>query len=141
MGLCSAKTSPEEEAKLREDKRRSRELEKVMSKDHALDQQVNKLLLLGAGESGKSTLFKQMISIYGKGWSATERGEYTNIIYANIVASMKTLCEQSEELKTKIKGTSVSRQNAASKRSEERFSRNAETDLVCRLLLEKKKKD
>src|SRR5207244_9007970 len=26
------------------------------------------------------------------------------------------------------------------KRSEERFSRNAETDLVCRLLLEKKKK-
>src|SRR5256714_2847251 len=27
-----------------------------------------------------------------------------------------------------------------SKRSEERFSRNAETDLVCRLLLEKKKK-
>src|SRR4051794_41277630 len=28
----------------------------------------------------------------------------------------------------------------ASKRSEERFSRNAETDLVCRLLLEKKKK-
>src|SRR5438874_5349133 len=27
-----------------------------------------------------------------------------------------------------------------SSRSEERFSRNAETDLVCRLLLEKKKK-
>src|SRR5205085_3551383 len=29
--------------------------------------------------------------------------------------------------------------NLTSKRSEERFSRNAETDLVCRLLLEKKK--
>src|SRR5437588_8303588 len=28
----------------------------------------------------------------------------------------------------------------SSRRSEERFSRNAETDLVCRLLLEKKKK-
>src|SRR5947209_12001558 len=28
---------------------------------------------------------------------------------------------------------------ATSSRSEERFSRNAETDLVCRLLLEKKK--
>src|SRR5436190_10650694 len=27
------------------------------------------------------------------------------------------------------------------RRSEERFSRNAETDLVCRLLLEKKKQD
>src|SRR5205823_10661217 len=31
----------------------------------------------------------------------------------------------------------ILKQNA---RSEERFSRNAETDLVCRLLLEKKKK-
>src|SRR5437868_8321534 len=30
--------------------------------------------------------------------------------------------------------------NLISLRSEERFSRNAETDLVCRLLLEKKKK-
>src|SRR5436305_9072420 len=29
----------------------------------------------------------------------------------------------------------------AGDRSEERFSRNAETDLVCRLLLEKKKKE
>src|SRR5437764_8632986 len=29
----------------------------------------------------------------------------------------------------------------AATRSEERFSRNAETDLVCRLLLEKKKRD
>src|SRR5690348_18185901 len=31
--------------------------------------------------------------------------------------------------------------NYVQKRSEERFSRNAETDLVCRLLLEKKKTD
>src|SRR5260370_6928141 len=30
--------------------------------------------------------------------------------------------------------------NTVGMRSEERFSRNAETDLVCRLLLEKKKK-
>src|SRR5207248_6839661 len=30
--------------------------------------------------------------------------------------------------------------NLSRKRSEERFSRNAETDLVCRLLLEKKNK-
>src|SRR5207247_2733306 len=34
---------------------------------------------------------------------------------------------------------STNRNNLISGRSEERFSRNAETDLVCRLLLEKKK--
>src|SRR5438128_4733817 len=36
--------------------------------------------------------------------------------------------------------TSVNAANQVVSRSEERFSRNAETDLVCRLLLEKKKK-
>src|SRR5438046_3852227 len=36
--------------------------------------------------------------------------------------------------------TSVTPASSEKKRSEERFSRNAETDLVCRLLLEKKKK-
>src|SRR5947208_5829251 len=33
----------------------------------------------------------------------------------------------------------ISRRNIRRRRSEERFSRNAETDIVCRLLLEKKK--
>src|SRR5437868_11518751 len=36
---------------------------------------------------------------------------------------------------------SLPNQATYQKRSEERFSRNAETDLVCRLLLEKKKKN
>src|SRR5207247_8559391 len=35
---------------------------------------------------------------------------------------------------------SVTEKQPYGRRSEERFSRNAETDLVCRLLLEKKKK-
>src|SRR5436305_3838057 len=39
----------------------------------------------------------------------------------------------------KVQRTINASLNAATSRSEERFSRNAETDLVCRLLLEKKK--
>src|SRR3989441_9164522 len=38
-------------------------------------------------------------------------------------------------------GIRVNRAKKSGMRSEERFSRNAETDLVCRLLLEKKKRD
>src|SRR5436309_6478551 len=38
------------------------------------------------------------------------------------------------------KKTCVKKNVSVSCRSEERFSRNAETDLVCRLLLEKKKR-
>src|SRR4051794_41266429 len=38
-----------------------------------------------------------------------------------------------------IMGLQAAYANRCGRRSEERFSRNAETDLVCRLLLEKKK--
>lgn len=50
------------------------------------------LLCSGAGASGKSTLFKQMITIYGKGFPESERKTYTNIIYNNVLSAMKTLC-------------------------------------------------
>jgi len=67
-----------------------------MSKDHSADEEVNKLLLLGAGESGKSTLFKQMIQIYGKGFPEMERKTFISVIHNNIISSMKTLCQQSQ---------------------------------------------
>src|SRR4051812_49664258 len=57
------------------------------------------------------------------------------------------LATKSNQIKQLIRnGRSASLQRTFKKsftsfRSEERFSRNAETDLVCRLLLEKKKKD
>src|SRR5436309_5306959 len=37
-----------------------------------------------------------------------------------------------------VDGMNIISNDGSNKRSEERFSRNAETDLVCRLLLEKK---
>lgn len=84
-----------EQAQRDAEKAKSKDLDKSMSGAQSSDQQINKLLLLGAGGSGKSTLYKQMITIYGKGFSATERTNYTPIIYNNMVLSMKTLCEQS----------------------------------------------
>jgi len=101
MGLCGSKDamSPEEQERMRVEKARSKALETELNRDNALDRQVNKLLLLGAGESGKSTLFKQMLMIYGTGFSAKDRQGYRSIIHNNIISSMKTLVEQSEHLK------------------------------------------
>jgi len=98
MGLCGSSNnmSNEDRAAREIEKKRSKELEQQMSHDHTTDAQINKLLLLGAGESGKSTLFKQMIQIYGKGFPESERKTYTNIIYNNIITSAKTLVQQSE---------------------------------------------
>src|SRR2546428_8995529 len=48
--------------------------------------------------------------------------------------NQKEIAEMQNETQKEIAGI-----QSATTRSEERFSRNAETDLVCRLLLEKKK--
>lgn len=94
MGLCCSSDNnltPEEKEKARIEKQKSKALEKQAQDDNAADQQINKLLLLGAGESGKSTLFKQMITIYGKGFPLEERKTFEPIIYNNIITSMQCL--------------------------------------------------
>ena len=53
MGLCQS----EEEKK---QTKQSRAIDKKMKEGALADEKVIKLLLLGAGESGKSTLLKQM---------------------------------------------------------------------------------
>ncbi|KYR02459.1 G-protein subunit alpha 2 [Tieghemostelium lacteum] len=52
-----------------------------------------KLLLLGAGESGKSTISKQMKIIHQAGYSADERKEVKPTITSNILDNMKILLE------------------------------------------------
>jgi len=66
-----------------------------MSEDHLSDQALNKLLLLGAGESGKSTLFKQMITIYGQGYNEEDRKSYIPIVWNNTLQAIKTLSDKS----------------------------------------------
>ena len=48
-----------------------------------------KLLLLGAGESGKSTFLKQMRILHGKGYDEAALLEYRSVVYSNIVKGMK----------------------------------------------------
>jgi GTPase SAR1 family protein len=66
---------------------------------HRLKQaEVVKLLLLGAGESGKSTIFKQMKLLYGKdkGFNSNEKEHYKNTIHANIFLMIKQIIDQAE---------------------------------------------
>ncbi len=51
-----------------------------------------KLLLLGAGESGKSTIAKQMRIIHLAGYSESERITFRDVVWGNVVAAMKVLC-------------------------------------------------
>jgi len=56
-------------------------------------------LLLGAGESGKSTIAKQIKILYLQQWEDTERNSYKGIIYNNILTGMKNIVEFCEEKK------------------------------------------
>jgi len=50
--------------------------------------------LLGAGESGKSTIFKQMKVIYGDQYSDSERKQLIPTVHSNVLQAIKVLCEQ-----------------------------------------------
>lgn len=56
-----------------------------------------KILLLGSGASGKSTVAKQMKLLYLDGFSEKEASVFTDIIFFNIIKNMKTLVLQAEK--------------------------------------------
>ncbi|XP_015279619.1 PREDICTED: guanine nucleotide-binding protein G(t) subunit alpha-3 [Gekko japonicus] len=72
----------------KESAKRSRELEKKLQEDAVRDARTVKLLLLGAGESGKSTIVKQMKIIHKHGYTEQECREYRSVVYSNTLQSM-----------------------------------------------------
>ena len=57
-----------------------------------------KLLLLGAGESGKSTVLKQMKLLHKGGFTQQERMQYSQVIWVDVIQSMKILIIQGRKL-------------------------------------------
>lgn len=85
MGICFGSEADQRSAKL------AKELKSDQQNEH----KVKKLLLLGAGGSGKSTFFKQLRNIHGTGITQSERASvYREIVYSNIITSMKTLIHE-----------------------------------------------
>jgi GTPase SAR1 family protein len=96
MGCVSSKAATD--AAKDEEYKRSKEIDAQNAKDLEADSKVCKLLLLGAGESGKSTLFKQIMTIYGDQMTEKQREQYISLIHQLVITSAKTLVTQSEVL-------------------------------------------
>ena len=94
MGACLSSGSAEDQAAMKA----SKEIEKLMNKQCDLDNSKVKLLLLGAGESGKSTIFKQMRVLFGAPLTEDEKQQITPVVYNNTITSMKILCTETKNM-------------------------------------------
>ncbi|KAF8176977.1 heterotrimeric G-protein alpha subunit, GPA3-like protein [Pholiota molesta] len=68
-------------------KERSDEIDRTLEEDNKKFKRDCKILLLGSGESGKTTIVKQMKIMYQDGFSNAELAEYRPAIYKNVLDS------------------------------------------------------
>lgn len=90
MGTCSSSQLNEEE---RAATTKSKMIDKDLQNENRNSGNKIKLLLLGAGESGKSTIFKQMKILHGTGFSEDDRMRFKWFIWSNIVECAKIVCD------------------------------------------------
>jgi len=95
MGLCGSSMTPE----MKQSLENSKKLENITAKDWKVEEKKVKLLLLGAGESGKSTIFKQMKILFGVGGGYQEKDKIQakQFIYGTILDNMKTVIENCDK--------------------------------------------
>ena len=91
LSKCASNHTGKREAKLHSNKI-DRELQ-ASAREHIV-----KLLLLGAGESGKSTFVKQMKIIHGDGYNIDELKSFISIIHGNLLTSMVEVIKAMDKL-------------------------------------------
>nr|XP_057906122.1 guanine nucleotide-binding protein G(o) subunit alpha-like [Doryrhamphus excisus] len=118
MGLCLQQdiTEDDKKAKLQNSK-----IEQDLSEQARMETNVVKILLLGAAESGKSTLIKQIKIIHSHGFSKQELISFKPAVLDNLLTSMKFV----------LRGMGMLRINLASKKNKS----HARAILSCRRCL------
>eukprot|EP01118_Nematostelium_gracile_P012954 TRINITY_DN4817_c0_g1_i1.p1 TRINITY_DN4817_c0_g1~~TRINITY_DN4817_c0_g1_i1.p1 ORF type:complete len:357 (-),score=84.82 TRINITY_DN4817_c0_g1_i1:14-1084(-) len=84
-------------------------VEKYLKQERRKFEREVKLLLLGAGESGKSTIAKQMKIIHLGGFEEEERKTYIPIIRANVIYNSKCLITGASDLGIKLDNEEVAK--------------------------------
>ncbi|KAK2166882.1 hypothetical protein LSH36_34g08000 [Paralvinella palmiformis] len=77
---------------------RSRAIDKQIKQEKLHFRRTVKILLLGSGESGKSTFLKQMRIIHGDEFGEDDLQQYKTVIYGNIIKGMKVLIDARDKL-------------------------------------------
>ncbi|KAI1728039.1 g-protein alpha subunit domain-containing protein [Ditylenchus destructor] len=88
MGALTSSCQSEE---VREQMAKNKAIEKQINNDRRAGSSIIKLLLLGAGECGKSTVLKQMQILHSNGFTEEEIAERKAVCYSNTVTSMAAI--------------------------------------------------
>ena len=76
----------------------SNKIDETILKDRESYKKEVKLLLLGAGESGKSTIVKQMRVIHEDGYTPGERKQYRPVVHSNTIQSLFAILNAMKKL-------------------------------------------
>lgn len=71
----------------------NKKINEQIRKEKILHRKQVRILLLGTGESGKSTFLKQMRILHASGFNTNDQFNFRSIIYSNIVRNMKVLVD------------------------------------------------
>ncbi|KAM6954722.1 guanine nucleotide-binding protein subunit alpha-14-like [Aplochiton taeniatus] len=85
-------------AEEKEKQRINEEIERQLRRDKKDSRRELKLLLLGTGESGKSTFIKQMRIIHGSGYTEEDKRGFIKLVYQNIFTAMQSMIRAMETL-------------------------------------------
>ena len=87
--------------------------------------------IVGAGESGKSTILKQMRLIYTEGFGMHERKEVRQVIFANMIVAFKIIGEEMRDLGMdyKLKDSQVSQSQHLRALHQNRHGTNEPTEI------------
>ncbi|XP_043474737.1 guanine nucleotide-binding protein G(s) subunit alpha isoform X1 [Leptopilina heterotoma] len=91
MGCFGSQSSKASQDDSKSQKRRSDAISKQLQKDKQVYRATHRLLLLGAGESGKSTIVKQMRILHVNGFSEPEKRQKIEDIKKNIRDAILTI--------------------------------------------------
>lgn len=93
--LCSKQRHNQADS---EENAQTAEIERRIELETKAEKHIQKLLLLGAGESGKSTIFKQIKLLFQTGFNEAELKSYITVIHANVYQIVKILYDGAKEL-------------------------------------------
>ncbi|KAI9493788.1 putative guanine nucleotide-binding protein alpha-2 subunit [Zychaea mexicana] len=86
---------------------KSKAIDKQIIKDKKRLKGEAKILLLGAGESGKSTVSRQMRLIHTCGFDADEKESFRTTVFSNVIEAMQVLIDALEKFNVGLENESL----------------------------------